>query len=401
MRKKTVVAHSDARDHYQLALALAEHGYLDSLVTDLYTPDWLYSLAPKRFLKRYQPGLSSKFIHYSATTFWLGIQNVLQKATFDHRKKDEALSLRAYSIAQKHQLHLFLYSYYASPAFTKAKKEYFQQACLLFQLHPHPMSVRKQLQMELDKYPQAAASLMAETEMKYSSTYLQSLSQEPELADAIVVASTYTKETLIENNIPANIIKVVPYGVNTEAFSTRHKEPNNKKLRVLFIGSMVQRKGLTYLFEAINLLPKQSTELILCGRGFIDHPLLKAFQSPDIETKINLNSTALLHEMHQADVFVLPSLSEGFGHVILETMAAGLPIIATNHTSAPDLITEGKEGWIIPVRNTAALAERLHWCIEHKTELFYMGQEAAKKAKQFTWDHFRNGIVQFYENHTT
>ena len=131
MRKKTVVAHAGARDHYQLALALAEHGYLESLVTDIYAPDWLYSMDPKRFSKRYQPGLSSKFIQYSATTLWLGIQNILEKGTFDHRKKDEALSLHAYSIAQKHQLNLFLYSYYAFPAFTKAKKEHFQQACLL------------------------------------------------------------------------------------------------------------------------------------------------------------------------------------------------------------------------------------------------------------------------------
>jgi glycosyltransferase involved in cell wall biosynthesis len=183
-------------------------------------------------------------------------------------------------------------------------------------------------------------------------------------------------------------------------FKTRTIAPNNKKLRVLFIGSMVQRKGLTYLFEAIAHLPKGSTELVLCGRGFIDNKLLEAYKSSNIILKINLDNSSLLMEMHKADIFVLPSLSEGFGHVILEAMASGLPIIATDHTSAPDLISDGKEGWVIPIRNTSALVEKLNWCIENKDQLFEMGNQSAATAKQFTWERFRAGIVNFYENQT-
>jgi glycosyltransferase involved in cell wall biosynthesis len=292
---------------------------------------------------------------------------------------------------------LFLYSYYAYPAFKKAKLDNFEQNLLLFQLHPHPLSVKKQLLMELEKYPQAADSLLSETEMKYSLEYLQRLSDESLLADAILVASSYTKATLVSNNIPAVKINIVPYGVDFHNFKTREIAPKNKKLRILFIGSMVQRKGLTYILEALNQLPKDSSELILCGRGFIDHNLLEAYKSSNIILKINLDNSSLLMEMHKADIFVLPSLSEGFGHVILEAMASGLPIIATDHTSAPDLISDGKEGWVIPIRNTSALVEKLNWCIENKDQLFEMGNQSAATAKQFTWERFRAGIVDFYE----
>lgn len=398
MRKKCVVAHAGARDHYQLALALAEKEYLEKLVTDVYTPNWLYSFLPSIFEKRYQPGLSSSFISFNILNLSLGILNILNKKNFDHRKNDESISIEAYSIASKKQLPLFLYSYYAFPAFKKAQSENFNQPRLLFQLHPHPLSVRNQLQIELENYPQAADSLLHEAEMKYSSDYLKRLSDEPALADAIVVASSYTKATLIENNIPADIIKVVPYGVDFQNFKTRNTAPNNNKLRVLFVGSMVQRKGLTYLFEAITQLPKGSTELVLCGRGFVDHNLLKEYSSSDTIVQLNLDNSSLVAEMHKADVFVLPSLSEGFGHVILEAMATGLPIIATDHTSAPDLITEGKEGWIIPIRDTNSIVERLNWCIENRDKLFEMGNQAAATAKQFTWERFRAGIVNFYEN---
>jgi glycosyltransferase involved in cell wall biosynthesis len=400
MRKKCVVAHAGARDHYQLALALAEKGYLEKLVTDVYTPNWIYSFLPSIFEKRYQPGLSSSFISFNILNLSLGILNILNKKNFDHRKNDESISIEAYTIASKKQLPLFLYSYYAFPAFKKAQSENFNQPRLLFQLHPHPLSVRNQLQIELENYPQAADSLLHEAEMKYSSDYLKRLSDEPALANAIVVASSYTKSTLVENNIPAEIIKVIPYGVDLQNFKTRNTAPKNKKLRVLFVGSMVQRKGLTYLFEAITQLPKGSTELVLCGRGFVDHNLLKVYSSSDTIVQLNLDNSSLVAEMHKADIFVLPSLSEGFGHVILEAMASGLPIIATDHTSAPDLISDGKEGWVIPIRNTSALVEKLNWCIENKDQLFEMGNQSAATAKQFTWERFRAGIVNFYENQT-
>ena len=375
MRKKCVVAHAGARDHYQLALALAEKGYLEKLVTDVYTPNWIYSFLPSIFEKRYQPGLSSSFISFNILNLSLGILNILNKKNFDHRKNDESISIEAYTIASKKQLPLFLYSYYAFPAFKKAQSENFNQPRLLFQLHPHPLSVRNQLQIELENYPQAADSLLHE-------------------------ASSYTKSTLVENNIPAEIIKVIPYGVDLQNFKTRNTAPKNKKLRVLFVGSMVQRKGLTYLFEAITQLPKGSTELVLCGRGFVDHNLLKVYSSSDTIVQLNLDNSSLVAEMHKADIFVLPSLSEGFGHVILEAMASGLPIIATDHTSAPDLISDGKEGWVIPIRNTSALVEKLNWCIENKDQLFEMGNQSAATAKQFTWERFRAGIVNFYENQT-
>jgi hypothetical protein len=79
MRNKCVVAHAGARDHYQLALGLAEMNYLEKLVTNIYTPDWLFSILPSIFYKRYQPGLSSSLISYDLVNLWSGIQNILKK----------------------------------------------------------------------------------------------------------------------------------------------------------------------------------------------------------------------------------------------------------------------------------------------------------------------------------
>ena len=96
MRKKCVVAHAGARDHYQLALALSEKEYLQKLVTDVYTPDWLYSFLPSIFEKRYQPGLSSSFISLNLSNLSFGLQNIFKKMTriklSDPEKVLEAIS---------------------------------------------------------------------------------------------------------------------------------------------------------------------------------------------------------------------------------------------------------------------------------------------------------------------
>ena len=119
---------------------------------------------------------------------------------------------------------------------------------------------------------------------------------------------------------------------------------------------------------------------------------------PDIpiEFHIGFSVDKLQSLAHSIDLFVLTSLVEGFGLVILENMACGLPVIATPHSGAPDVIEEGRHGFIIPIRSAEALAEKLAWGIEHRQELFEMGQAAAVQAQRFSWTQFRRNIQNAY-----
>jgi glycosyltransferase involved in cell wall biosynthesis len=393
---KCVVVHAGARDHYQLALALAERQYLSQLVTELYCPDSLTGILPGLAAKRYCKGLSSKLVSLSPTALWLTGKMAVQKSFAFNQQKDAALSERAYRLARKRQSHLFCYSYYAFQAFSH-ERAFSGQRRLLFQLHPHPASVRATLEAELERVPAARDSIQYENEFRYSQDYLAQLGAEAQLADRVLVASSYTKQTLVENGVAENRVQVVPYGIDSHAFSKRNIAPTNKKLRVIFIGSMVQRKGLSYLLDAARTL-SSSVELVLCGRGFMDGALLDQYRDVDIVIKRNLSQQELTAQIHQADVFVLPTLSEGFAHVILEAMSCGLPVITTGNSCAPDVITDGKEGFIIPVKSSEALIAKLEWCVQHKNELFDMGQLAASRAALFTWQRFRKGIIDFYES---
>jgi glycosyltransferase involved in cell wall biosynthesis len=274
---------------------------------------------------------------------------------------------------------------------------------LLFQLHPHPLSVRAILQEELARMPQARASLMAEHELSLSQTELDDFADEPRLANGWVVASQFTAQTLIEHGIPAERVHIVPYGVDCQVFEKRQAAPaDDQPFTILFVGSLSQRKGLAYLLDAARLLKSKKLRVLLCGRGTVDAELLAGYSADlDLEIKIGLSRSDLVRQMHTADVFVLPSLVEGFAHVILEAMAVGLPVIATPHTCAPDLVEDNRQGFIVPIRNAEAIAERLDWGLMHRSELAGMGESAALQAQAFTWERFRLGIRQAYTTMVT
>ena len=100
-------------------------------------------------------------------------------------------------------------------------------------------------------------------------------------------------------------------------------------------------------------------------------------------------SEEFLREMSRADVFVFPSLFEGFGLVLLEAMSQGLPIIATAHTAAPDLIKEGESGFIVPIRSAQAIAEKLDLLARDSRLLSEMSHAARETAAEYTWEQYR------------
>jgi len=314
-----------------------------------------------------------------------------------NRYKDRMLSKRARRIAVRDNVPLFCYSYYASEAFRDHDNQPTRR--FLFQLHPHPRSVREILQEEIEREPSARQSLMTEYELSLGPKEFDELALEPHLANGWIVASSYTRRTLSDQQIPASKIHVVPYGVDFSAFSKRSRPSDaGKPLTVIFVGGLIQRKGLLYLLNALRRLKTAYVRVLLCGRGFVDRRLLKQYADMNVEISIGLSRQDLVRRMHDADIFACPSLAEGFGHVILEAMSCGLPVIATPHTCAPDVMVDGRDGFIVPIRDSDTIAERLSWAIDHRAELAAMGESAAVQARLFTWERFRAGVRGAYKS---
>ena len=96
----------------------------------------------------------------------------------------------------------------------------------------------------------------------------------------------------------------------------------------------------------------------------------------------------------QASVFVLPSLADGFAMVISEAMSRGVPVITTENTGGPDVITPGKDGWIVPAGDEEALVNQMKWCVENKHQVEEVGIKAIERAKQWQWSDYRAAVAQ-------
>lgn len=245
---------------------------------------------------------------------------------------------------------------------------------------------------EAEREPQWAATL---TGLLDSPAKRERKTRELLAADAVIVASSFTRNTLaglVEFNAP---VHVVPYGAPAPV-SGRETEPvgmGNRPLRVLFAGSLGQRKGISYLLDAVDRM-KGHVELTLLGAKTVSGCAALEAAVRAHRWIPSLPHADLLAEMGRQDVLVLPSLFEGFGLVILEAMSRGLPVIVTSHTAGPDVLDDGVDGFIVPIRSAEAIAEKLELLRRDPARLAAMKDAALRKARALTWESYRRGIVE-------
>ena len=413
MASKVVVVHSGARDSYQVARALAESGRLDHLVTDLFWPSqsaWAHSVAKllpasvrRQLETRTEPAISAQAVKQCAVSGLLTLaMDKWKGAPLDWkrvvtRRTDAKLGETAGRLATAHGAALLSYSYYGHSAFSHFRSN---QPGMLFQLHPHPATMRGILKSELEKHPDCASSLEQEWELALPETDFEQLVTETKMAGAWLAASSFTKSTLAENGIPPERIQVVPYGVNLERFQPPSAAaPLGGPVKLLFVGRINQRKGVKYLLEALRNLPSKHVELTICGRVLDDLKIFEPFRS-QITIRPSVSHAELVAAYQAADLFVFPSVAEGFGHVLLESMACGLPVLSTTATAAPDIVTEGVDGFVVSPGSADDLVSRIEWALTHRSELREMKEMARRKAERFTWQRFRQGVNAFVSEYT-
>jgi hypothetical protein len=403
--QKFVTVQAGARDGYQVPLALAEQDLLECFITDAYRTKGLIGtlagVAPGSS-SRHHEGLAASCVINDSIGFAMFAAEMLSKRVLKsqgltdsaQRQKDRALSLRAFKETIDREAKLLAISYYAGPAFQQLIEH--GQSGLLFQIHPEPKELKKLYEEEMELQPSASRSLMAEREMQIGNELLDDLALESQLAERIVVASSYTKDTLISQGIDSSKITICPYGVDFDRyrvcdFAGRQTGP----LRIAFVGSVIQRKGLTYLLDAISRFSESSVEITFYTRACPDKAVLARYSGKNINLKENLSDEEVIAEMQHSDLFALPSIAEGFGHSLAEAMAVGLPAIASVNTMGRDCIEDGVDGLLVPIRSVDAIEEKIAWAIQNRSCLREMGRLASLKIRRFSWKQFRRGIRDF------
>ena len=212
---------------------------------------------------------------------------------------------------------------------------------------------------------------------------------EYELADYISIPSSFVERTFLEYGFSKSKLLLNPYGVNLASFKQIPKE--DTVFRVVCAGSFTLQKGVQYLLKAFYELNLPNSELIHLGKVNDEtNELINKYSCDKIKFMGHQEQSSLYKFYSQGSVFVMMSIQDGFGMVLTQAMACGLPIITSSNTGGEDLITEnGIEGFVIPIRNVESLKEKLLFLYENPEKTKKMGEAAKNRvAKGFSWDDY-------------
>lgn len=217
---------------------------------------------------------------------------------------------------------------------------------------------------------------------------------ELESARVILVPSRFVLRQLEARGVPRDAILLVPYGVELRAYeSIPSKHRNGGEVECLYVGQISHRKGISTLIEAARRCRKLPIRFTLVG------PLV----SPEVLDKLpdNVHYLGSSHPhgvpsaMARADLFVLPTLEDAFGLVVLEAMAAGLPVVTTANAGSSELIADGEDGLVVPPGDPTRLAEAFAQLVEDSSLRRRLGIAGRSKvAASHPWEDYGDEVVR-------
>jgi glycosyltransferase involved in cell wall biosynthesis len=342
-----------AREHYAVPRALQLSGSLGEFITDLWIrPGTFLHTWKKRLTGRFHPELANAQVvapNVSALTFELKASLIRENGWKLIGQRNEWFQRQAVArLARNHHNGnhtVFAYSYAAAEIFEFARARGWRT--VLGQIDPGPAEER------------IVADLHKTTEWSPAPReYWDSWRNECSLADRIVVNSTWSRDALLREGIPAKKIRTIPlaYEAQNGSRSFQRHYPrafsSERPLRVLFLGQINLRKGVRQLLDAVKLLAREHVEFWFVGPIQIDVPKDPQCKWFGVAPRVEVNKY-----YRDADVFILPTFSDGFGLTQLEAQAWKLPVIASRFCG--EVVRDGFNGVILEDISGKAIADVL------------------------------------------
>ena len=255
----------------------------------------------------------------------------------------------------------------------------------------HWAKVRRLLSEEAERYPQWEPTLESTREPEEK---LFRKEEELRLADRITCPSQFVLDSIpleIRQKTPCQIS---PFGSPPCEPVDFERSPKNDTLKLLFVGSMSQRKGVADLFEAMKILRGEPISLSILGQPSMPMEFYRR-QFAEFEYFPPCSNLKVREIMKAHDALVLPSIVEGRALVQQEALSCGLPLIVTPNAGGEDLIEEGITGQLIPIRSPEKMAEAIRAMIENNSHKEEIRNVCQKKAAQYNWTNYAQRIIDF------
>lgn len=295
------------------------------------------------------------------------------------------------TVAQRHVPRagrIYAFEYTALASFEQARRLGVQAVLDLPSLDS--LALEKQMAQEQANHPGMAEEHKDYFDALFAPRY-ERRQREIELADVIIANSSLTARSHIEAGADPAKMKVVPLAGPPPVARIHYPDPR-APLTVFWGSGVTLRKGAHHFMQAWKALDAgQHARAWLYGGLRVPQALL-ASAPTGIEFRGSVAQAQLFEALAGADVLVFPTLSDGFGMVVSEALAHGVPVIVSDHAGAADLIEQGRNGFIVPAGNPRALQDRLQWCLDNRAALAAMREQACASAARWQWADYRAAI---------
>ncbi len=260
------------------------------------------------------------------------------------------------------------------------------------------------LREERELHPEFASSMPYWPPIR---SYLKILEKEMTVADYIFCPSLFSYRSHREAGVSEKKLVILPHGVKIHKTQNRERNVesfNGQPFKILFMGTVTQRKGIKYLLEAVKQLRhSEKVELLLIGDWMVEKKAIAPYEGC-FRYQPYIPYLELEKCFGGAHVLVLPSIYDAFGMVALDAMAAGLPVIVSEHTAAgSDVVRDGIDGYVVAIRNVEALKERILQLARDRKQAQEMGRMARERVKEFSLEVYQKRletkILEIYESH--
>lgn len=250
--------------------------------------------------------------------------------------------------------------------------------------------LERQLEREYAEHPELADEDKPYFDARFERRY-ERRQQEIALADVIVANSRLTAQSHVRAGADPARMRVVPLA-GPPPLANLHQPDPRAPLRVLWASGVTFRKGAHHFFDAWKRLAAGAHAQADMFGGLKMPAALLAGLPEGLRFHGSVTQSALFAAMARADVLVFPTLSDGFGMVVSEALAHGVPVIVSDQAGAADRIEPGVNGFVFPAGDVAQLHRLLQWCLDEREALIRMRAAASDSAARWQWPDYREAI---------
>lgn len=408
---KVMVAHPEQQHSYRTAAALKRAGLLDCYVTTVYYKDRSFtklisSILPAKWKAKAKSRHCDEFDDNEVIQlcekegivklFTLNVPFARRWYSKSKLHVADRFARKAARVAIEREVDVVIAYDDTSPIFFELLKDKAPKIKRVMDMTAaNTLFMRAIYEKDLAIKPDFAEKLKTEREIVWDPIRIDRTKREFAMAEYFICGSEFVQKSLTYSGINDDQCIVCPYGVNGNSFPfiERLTKKIGDPLEFIFVGGTKELKGIAYLLDAFLEIDRREARLTVVGENNLPKNLANRYRD-------SVTFTGMIHHdevfawLAKSDVMILPSLGEGLSLSILEALSSGLPVVYSENAGVAGILTDGSEGFEIPIQNQEAISDRVAWFVKNREAIPAMSKAARRTAEKYSWDRYSEQITE-------